>query len=995
MPLRCVPKKTGSPRRRLRRFLGESAKLRRLDVARCPLGFESLSERITPATFTIANSTQLQITLDSSEEVTLTTIGSGDSTDGSVLTLSSTTFSGTDDSGTVTGDGTDTLSFANDGSTITSVSITGGGSNTFDLSTTVGDFDAALTINLTSGTAITNSGDFAFAETNTLSVTADGTSVTQSGSLSLNGTAFFNLGSTGDLTLATSLDTNGSTISITNADDVTIIDTDSTGSGTTVSGVLVNGDLSVTNAGSAAGDLSVTVNEVVGTLDANISDAAGGNVSVSVQEAGSITAVNSSDGSGAGITVATTSGDLTISGITQTDSTGTVTLTSNANIYQSGTIDTNGAGVTATSSTGVDIDLSNDFNDFGGGTFTLGGDVADLLLTTETALVLDGGGNTISGDLALIAGTSITADSSGFSVSGAALVRATDDIALTDSSIDLTTLNLQQADSSSSVSVSDASGLTVWGDIAGSLTLDVTDDLILGSGGSFTLGSEGGTITGSTISVVNTTVDLGSGSTTLDVTISSTPVEVTSELGAEAVLTVDSDGTVTIANGIDLDAGSVLGGLGTFDVSSSDTGIVVGSSALVAPVTGSTVGTLSITGDLSFDSDGLFGVELQGSSSFTSVDASGTVDITDADLLIEFDTSSYIPGVGDSFTILTAGSVTGLFANLDSSDRIVANGVTFQVATNSSSTSVTLTVVANAADVDGIGLYRPDTAEFIFNTSDPINSFDASEYFTITFGNADENGFVGDFTGDGSVNIGIRRGEQFIINTSPIFNFDASSFVTVTVGLSTDIPLIGDWDGDGDDDLGLYRADLATYVTINMPTITTGETGDLTDSLGTVRNITFGNPPDSGTDPYTVAAVGYFDDEFTADQIGIMSDGTLDMADVDIASLSAGNSSITAFFQPDPTVFGTTDDQPLNGYWISNSTGIDQRGIFRGSSATFSLSTSTSSTSSVDLVFGLDGDIGIHGRWISLSSSTSSVESATLATSEGLLDAFFADDEEL
>ncbi|WP_145261759.1 hypothetical protein [Planctomycetes bacterium Pan216] len=299
-------------------------------------------------------------------------------------------------------------------------------------------------------------------------------------------------------------------------------------------------------------------------------------------------------------------------------------------------------------------------------------------------------------------------------------------------------------------------------------------------------------------------------------------------------------------------------------------------------------------------------------------------------------------------------------------------------------------VDAGAADVtasvsggfalDGIGLYRPSAAEFVFNTSN-VFEFDANQVFSIGFGSVGDQGFVGDFTGDGVPNVAVYRDISptepgfFIINTSPINQFDPNAFVTTPqIGNGDEVVFAGDWSGDGIDGLGLYRNADATYVTIGLPAISAGQTGEIT--LGAIHNIVFGNPSSTGnpTDP---PAVGSFRSDYAADQIGFGAQGTLDLADVDISTLPAGNHSITEFFNPEPTVFGTTGDMQIAGEWVEDDNGLDQRAVFRVDTSTFSIS----SGSQPNIGFGVAGDVGIAGRWVGLSLEA--------ASEEGLIDQFF------
>jgi hypothetical protein len=60
---------------------------------------------------------------------------------------------------------------------------------------------------------------------------------------------------------------------------------------------------------------------------------------------------------------------------------------------------------------------------------------------------------------------------------------------------------------------------------------------------------------------------------------------------------------------------------------------------------------------------------------------------------------------------------------------------------------------------------------------------------------------VGDWDGDGEDTIGIKRGNQYLLDNDN----DSEADVTFGIGRVTDQALVGDWDGDGMDEIGLRR----------------------------------------------------------------------------------------------------------------------------------------------------------------------------------------------
>lgn len=77
----------------------------------------------------------------------------------------------------------------------------------------------------------------------------------------------------------------------------------------------------------------------------------------------------------------------------------------------------------------------------------------------------------------------------------------------------------------------------------------------------------------------------------------------------------------------------------------------------------------------------------------------------------------------------------------------------------------------------------------------------------LLFGKATDEPVVGDWDGDGAVNLGTWRPKRakFRLQTP-------GGIVKVRFGLTTDRALSGDWDGNGTDDLGVYRASAGTFL---------------------------------------------------------------------------------------------------------------------------------------------------------------------------------------
>lgn len=96
----------------------------------------------------------------------------------------------------------------------------------------------------------------------------------------------------------------------------------------------------------------------------------------------------------------------------------------------------------------------------------------------------------------------------------------------------------------------------------------------------------------------------------------------------------------------------------------------------------------------------------------------------------------------------------------------------------------------------------------------------------LVFGNATDEPAVGDWDGDGAVNLGIWRPKKskFRLQT-------ATGIVKVKYGMAADRPVAGDWDGDGTDQVGVYRSSVGTFF-LRQPdgtsaTVVLGDSDDL------------------------------------------------------------------------------------------------------------------------------------------------------------------------
>ncbi|QDU63891.1 hypothetical protein Pan216_47720 [Planctomycetes bacterium Pan216] len=990
-PLSPLASRALDPLSSLKRFFGNATRRsdrREVTPGRAPAMIEALTERIVPATF-VLNSSTLVVTLAADESVTLTATGNNDASDGAQLSLDGTTWTGVDNAPTILGNGEEVLRFANNDRNVTQVVINGEANNAVTLAETSAPFASELSITLEQGDAITNSGAFGLLN-DKLTVVASGVDFTQSpnGGLSLGDRALFQLGTSGDLRLDSSNNFSNGHLVWVDGNDVVVVDNDNV----QFASSFINGDLEVRSARGIADDGGV---HVLGTT--TLEAGSGQKIDFDHQRTRFVGPVHATT-DGGDVYLEIRSDDLTL-GAVNTDG-GSVYLLGN-NISQTAAIDTsnnNGTAfgdVEASSSIGGDIVLDHPDNHFdaAGGAHVVianlgSGAFNSLSVFTKGDLdFIDVSGIRIQHELSLGAqGSVTTTNGQPLTAYGLTTVTAGGAVDMYHAS-KLNELAVFQSSADAMVKVGHYDNLTFWGEVAGTLHVEVGRNLILGGGGDLTLTGDQDAFfaTNETIEILDTTVNLGGGRSEFLIN-DGAPVVVTSTNGT-GTLFVGRDGEVTVSSGgsVRIGAGSVLAGEGYVNVSNG--GVTVEPTAKVGASGEASPDNLGISGDLTFGAGAIFVQEIAGTRSreFGTMSVDGTVDITNADLT--FDLEGYTAQIGDRFTILVATNLTGGFRNLDENNQITVDEVTFQITTTTSMVRLEVVAVAPPNPFEGIGVYRSSTAEFVFNTSD-VFDFDPNQYFSVVFGNPRDKGFVGDFTGDGSPNVAVYRDLTlflpipipfdafFIINTSPIDDFDPDSFVvTPFIGVGFEQPFAGDWDGDGDDDLGLYRNATATYVAANLPPIAPRQTGLV--GFDTIRNLVFGNPS-TEQNPTDAPAVGRFNASYAADQIGFGSQGRLYMADIDIATLPAGNTSIDAYAIPSPEFFGATGDQQLNGQFAVDSTGLDQRGIFRAAAATFSIS----SGSQPNIIFGQAGDRAIAGNWIGLD----------LPTTESQIDLFFEND---
>ena len=174
-----------------------------------------------------------------------------------------------------------------------------------------------------------------------------------------------------------------------------------------------------------------------------------------------------------------------------------------------------------------------------------------------------------------------------------------------------------------------------------------------------------------------------------------------------------SSGTIDIAatrsltfsgGAVALNAGGSLIGTGTLALAG---GATLTNAGTIDAATTSTVGTLAITGGVTFAS-GTLKVDVDTATSYDTLTVSGALDLSSTGDTLNLDFTGYTAADNDSLTVLTAGSLTGgafdtVTHNLASGWGVsVSQGVSTVVSVQSTATSLDGTAGADVM-VGGVG----------------------------------------------------------------------------------------------------------------------------------------------------------------------------------------------------------------------------------------------------------------------------------------------------
>ncbi len=188
------------------------------------------------------------------------------------------------------------------------------------------------------------------------------------------------------------------------------------------------------------------------------------------------------------------------------------------------------------------------------------------------------------------------------------------------------------------------------------------------------------------------------------------------------------------------------------------------------------------------------------------------------------------------------------------------------------------------------------------------SSFLFSSGVTVTFGKAFDEPLLGDWDGDGQLDVGVRtpRTSKFRLKTP-------RGIIRTKWGLTSDIPVSGDWDGNGTTEIGVRRSSEGTFYQ-RMPD-------------GSASPVWLGDADD-------LPVTGDWDGNGTTDL------GVFDQATATFTLRAVGATGLSAL---EVVQFGAAGDLPVTGDW--NGDGVTDLGVWSPATATFSQGVGRAATS--------------------------------------------------
>lgn len=262
---------------------------------------------------------------------------------------------------------------------------------------------------------------------------------------------------------------------------------------------------------------------------------------------------------------------------------------------------------------------------------------------------------------------------------------------------------------------------------------NVTMSSLMGEGGTLSLGSAALTVNQSANTRFDGNVDgtgsltkSGTGALVLNGTNTYTGGTTIKEGGL--VIGDANHSDASLAGMVSVENGAYLSGAGTIG------GLYAGAGSIIAP--GNSIGTLKVTGNLTFDAAATYVAEIDASGNSDRINVGGTATLGNAKIYIEKAAGTYMPG--KRYNILSAeGGITGTFGDLSQNMPFVdlglaydANKVYLDIARNGVdfvSTAKTSNQKSVAAAIEGLGAGNVvyDAVVMQDSESDARRAFDA------------------------------------------------------------------------------------------------------------------------------------------------------------------------------------------------------------------------------------------------------------------------------
>ncbi|WP_210652044.1 M23 family metallopeptidase [Nocardioides sp. SYSU D00065] len=174
----------------------------------------------------------------------------------------------------------------------------------------------------------------------------------------------------------------------------------------------------------------------------------------------------------------------------------------------------------------------------------------------------------------------------------------------------------------------------------------------------------------------------------------------------------------------------------------------------------------------------------------------------------------------------------------------------------------------------------------------------AAPPLTVRFGKAYDEPLLGDWNGDGRVDVGVRTPKKSMFKLKT-----PTGIVRLRFGVTSDMPISGDWDGDGTTEIGVRRAAEGTFWQ-RMPD-------------GSSSPVWLGDADD-------LPVTGDWDGSGTTD-LGVFDQAT---ATFTLRSVDGAGLSVL-----EVVPFGASGDLPVTGDW--NGDGVTDLGVWSPATATF------------------------------------------------------------